>query len=196
LGDGTTTARRVAVDVVTNATGPVPLSGATKLAVGGVHGCVLVGSGVKCWGWNVYAGLGDGTRTDSLVAIDSLLTSGVSAIAAGQWHTCALLTDNTVKCWGSNHKGETGQPIGDCTGLIWGFTIAASDCHMTPINVILATPPNAPTALTATPVSQTQIDLAWTDNSTDETGFKIESPAGTALITTAADAITYIGVTH
>jgi len=34
--------------------------------------------------------------------------------------------------------------------------------------------PNAPTGLTATAVSHTQINLAWTDNSTNETGFRIE----------------------
>ncbi|MBN1641365.1 MAG: fibronectin type III domain-containing protein, partial [Anaerolineae bacterium] len=32
----------------------------------------------------------------------------------------------------------------------------------------------APTGLTATPVSRTQIDLSWTDNSADETAFHIE----------------------
>jgi len=34
-------------------------------------------------------------------------------------------------------------------------------------------PPTAPSGLTATAVSQTQIDLLWTDNSSNETGFKI-----------------------
>jgi titin len=35
-------------------------------------------------------------------------------------------------------------------------------------------PPAAPSGLTAQAVSSGQINLAWTDNSTDETGFKIE----------------------
>ncbi len=38
--------------------------------------------------------------------------------------------------------------------------------------------PNVPLNLTATPVSQTQINLTWTDNSTNETGFKIERKTG------------------
>lgn len=40
------------------------------------------------------------------------------------------------------------------------------------------TTPAAPTNLTATAVSSSQIDLAWQDNSTVEMGFKIESMAG------------------
>ncbi|MDM8559357.1 choice-of-anchor Q domain-containing protein, partial [Candidatus Parabeggiatoa sp. HSG14] len=50
--------------------------------------------------------------------------------------------------------------------------------------------PVAPSALIATAVSQTQIDLAWTDNSVIETGFKIER-AGSLITTTAADATSY-----
>ena len=41
-------------------------------------------------------------------------------------------------------------------------------------------PPNAPTSLTATAVSSSQINLAWTQNSSDETGFKIERKTGAA----------------
>jgi hypothetical protein len=56
-------------------------------------------------------------------------------------------------------------------------------------------PPNAPTGLTATPASQTQIDLSWADNSSDETGFKIfrdgveltPSPIAAADSTTFSD---------
>ena len=43
------------------------------------------------------------------------------------------------------------------------------------------TPPAAPSALGATAVSSSRIDLAWTDNATDESGFKVErSPDGSA----------------
>jgi Fibronectin type III domain len=50
--------------------------------------------------------------------------------------------------------------------------------------------PTAPTGLSATAVSATQINLSWTDNSSDETGFKI-SKDGTFLPTTAAGATSY-----
>ncbi|MGH7453549.1 MAG: fibronectin type III domain-containing protein, partial [bacterium] len=42
----------------------------------------------------------------------------------------------------------------------------------------LASAPTAPSGLTATAVSNTRIDLAWTDNSNNEDGFKIEIKAG------------------
>jgi hypothetical protein len=43
---------------------------------------------------------------------------------------------------------------------------------------LTASLPSAPTNLTATAVSKTQINLSWTDNSSDETGFKIERCQG------------------
>src|SRR5260221_10097636 len=42
-------------------------------------------------------------------------------------------------------------------------------CPASPVN-----PPAAPTLLVLTPVSPTRIDLAWTDNASDETGFRVE----------------------
>jgi hypothetical protein len=41
-------------------------------------------------------------------------------------------------------------------------------------SVTVTTIPNPPSNLTATAVSKTQINLTWTDNSTNETGFKIQ----------------------
>jgi len=43
---------------------------------------------------------------------------------------------------------------------------------------ITAMPPAAPNGLTATPVSKTQINLTWADNSSNEDGFKIERKTG------------------
>ena len=43
--------------------------------------------------------------------------------------------------------------------------------------------PFAPANLTGNAASTTQINLSWTDNSTNETGFKIERKSGTGIFT-------------
>lgn len=57
------------------------------------------------------------------------------------------------------------------------------------------TPPAAPSALAATPAGQTQIDLAWTDGSNNEDGFKIERCTGAGCTDFAQIATTGPGVT-
>jgi transcriptional regulator CtsR len=56
-------------------------------------------------------------------------------------------------------------------------------------------PPNAPSNLVATPISSSQINLTWQDNSSDETGFKIERKTGSGsysqIATVGADVTSY-----
>lgn len=55
--------------------------------------------------------------------------------------------------------------------------------------------PSAPSNLTARPLSSTQIDLSWTDNASDETGFEVErADSGGPFLrvaTLGSDALTY-----
>src|SRR5262249_50377416 len=52
----------------------------------------------------------------------------------------------------------------------------------------LSTPPAAPSNLTATAVSGSDIQLSWTDNSNDEDGFTVEqAPGGTTSFTLLAN---------
>jgi len=75
------------------------------------HTCAVTSGGAaKCWGDNEYGMLGDGTTSDSLVPIQvDGLTSGVIAVAASFYHSCALTDEGAVKCWGLNSFGQLGD---------------------------------------------------------------------------------------
>jgi len=105
LGNSTTTDSLVPVDVASLA------SGVTAIAAGNGHTCALMGDGgVRCWGYNGFGELGNGTTTKSLIPVDvTSLASDATAIFAGDDHTCALTSAGRVKCWGSNDFGQLGN---------------------------------------------------------------------------------------
>ena len=93
---------------------------ATAIASGGSHTCAqLDNDSVKCWGEGTQGrlgygnsnNLGDGANEmgDNLTAIDLGTGRTATAIASGTLHTCALLDNASVKCWGSNNGGQLGQ---------------------------------------------------------------------------------------
>ncbi len=67
---------------------------------------------IKCWGNNSYGQLGlgnsDGPKTSPTIAVNLGTNITAKAIALGRYHTCALLNDNNVKCWGLNDQGQLG----------------------------------------------------------------------------------------
>ena len=90
------------------------LSGVTAIAVGGYSTCALrADTTVRCWGFNSGGQLGDGTTTTRLTPVAVGGLSNVKAIAtddnAGDAHTCAVLADTTMRCWGANGSGQLGD---------------------------------------------------------------------------------------
>ena len=95
---------------------------------------------MKCWGRNDHGQLGQGdtvsrgfevgTMGDDLPPVDLGTGRTAIAVAAGIAHTCALLDDHTVKCWGFGLSGQLGQgdtaDRGDSPGEL-GDNLAAID---------------------------------------------------------------------
>lgn len=86
-------------------------SGVVAIATGGYHTCALTTAGaVQCWGRNSNGQLGDSGNTNHNTPQQVTgLTSGVAAIAAGDYHTCARTTAGAVQCWGWNIFGQLGD---------------------------------------------------------------------------------------
>ena len=105
LGDGTT-------NDLHSPPGSKVLSGAVQIAVGGYHTCALmsVTGGVRCWGFNQWGQLGDGTWTNLFSPPSNDMLTQVAQIAAGGYHTCARMSGTGgVRCWGYNGDGELGD---------------------------------------------------------------------------------------
>jgi alpha-tubulin suppressor-like RCC1 family protein len=89
---------------------------AGQLDAGQYHTCaVRPGGHLICWGYNGDGELGYGNRnnvgdTDTPASVGPLDFGGqaVTAVSAGNNHTCALLADGTVHCWGFNADGQLG----------------------------------------------------------------------------------------
>jgi len=93
---------------------------AKAISLGGFSTCaILDNNSVKCWGDNYFGQLGlgdtdargDGTNEmgDTLPAVDLGTGRTATAIQSGAYHTCAILDNGSVKCWGNNDSGQLGQ---------------------------------------------------------------------------------------
>jgi alpha-tubulin suppressor-like RCC1 family protein len=109
LGDGSSEIRN----------SPVQVTGLTQdavdIAAGWNHTCSLVGGrGMKCWGWNYFGQLGDGTKASRAEPVLVYgLSERIDAMGVGWAHTCVVTGLGGVKCWGQNESGQ----LGDGTNL-------------------------------------------------------------------------------
>jgi alpha-tubulin suppressor-like RCC1 family protein len=94
------------------------ISIAGRLIGGGYHSCGVEPDGtLKCWGYNFYGAVGDGTTTQRSSAVPVGI-SDVIDVCTGAYHTCALLVDGTVKCWGLNSSGQAGTGSTSPTSIL------------------------------------------------------------------------------
>ncbi|MFN8159848.1 MAG: hypothetical protein U0R52_02220 [Solirubrobacterales bacterium] len=95
---------------------PVPLGArAVAISAGTQHTCAVLEDGtVRCWGAGLNGELGYGNTSDVGDAPGEMPPAAVNvggsavAVSAGFGHTCALLSDRTVHCWGDNTRGDLG----------------------------------------------------------------------------------------
>jgi alpha-tubulin suppressor-like RCC1 family protein len=125
LGNGTTTSAKV----------PIQISGLSNVTLfdGGRHHTCAVGAyngtqGLWCWGRNAHQNrtnptsfdqtlgrLGNNSLADSSVpvAVDLSVAASagqtVRALSTGGYYSCAVMSDNTVWCWGKGTNGQLGN---------------------------------------------------------------------------------------
>ncbi len=177
LGDGSATNRLTPVDVSGLA------AGVAGVTAGGIHTCaVMMSGGAKCWGWNQHGQVGDGATMNRLTPVDVTgLSSGVAALSAGSYQTCALTAGGAVKCWGDNEDGELGDGTNVAHGTpggVIGFTQAAQ-----PISFVPPTALTVGVAATLNATAGSGLTVAfdtWTPDTCTVTGNSVTATA-TAL---------------
>lgn len=94
LGNGTATAT-----YQTTATTVSGLTSGVTAAASGYTNCAIQSGALKCWGANIFGGVGNGT-TSMVLSPVSVIASGVSSVHVGEYdETCAVIS-GSAKCWG------------------------------------------------------------------------------------------------
>ncbi|MEC7280378.1 MAG: hypothetical protein VXV98_10150, partial [Candidatus Thermoplasmatota archaeon] len=117
LGDGWTNAQD-SWDYCLDAPPSTPIdlgTGRTAVAVssGTFHTCAILDNGdLTCWGGDHEGQVGDdgdNTDQDSPVSVDLGTGRTAVAVSAHDLHTCAILDNGDLKCWGKNDYGQLGD---------------------------------------------------------------------------------------
>ena len=104
---------QVGDDEVPASVDPVPIPPAVAVYAGARRSCAVLESGdAMCWGWNTFGQLGLGHTLvvgDNELPEDTIeLDDAVASMAMGWAHTCALLVNGSLRCWGTDSFGELG----------------------------------------------------------------------------------------
>lgn len=99
-----------------NVGGGGPLTGITQIDIGGGHACARLGNGqARCWGRGDKGQLGWDALSGNLLPriVVNLNANGhlldVRQIRTGARHTCAVLANGQLRCWGHNDDGQVGD---------------------------------------------------------------------------------------
>ena len=126
------------VSVVKDATDSPVLDSVIAIAGGWHHFCALTSQNkAYCWGKNSSGELGLGNTSSkskaNLVKASSSDTQGLGGIVKlilGQKHTCALLSDQTVKCWGQQEHGRLGNGQTSASNIQYPVQVALGTANL------------------------------------------------------------------
>lgn len=104
LGDGSTLDRHAPVQL------PL-IRDVIGIAAGGFHSLAVRDGDLWAWGWNLYGQLGDGTTVDrhSAVPVVQSYATTYQSVAAGTYHSLAVVSRGQVRAWGWNAYGQLGD---------------------------------------------------------------------------------------
>jgi alpha-tubulin suppressor-like RCC1 family protein len=135
LGQGDTLQRGDTPETMGDALQPIHLGNqrtVVSFSVGGDGACAILDNRqLKCWGGNGSGQLGLGSNVknvgtnpgemgDNLLSVDLGTGRYAVEVSAGDVHTCAILDNATVKCWGDNSEGQLGLGDTRARGLVPG----------------------------------------------------------------------------
>ena len=107
LGDGTRSTRRtpkvISLDVDEYA---------VEIGTSNFHTCVITNlEKLKCWGANYSGQIGDGTKIlrTTPTTVDLGLDVVPTQVALGEYHSCIISNNGSLKCWGNNYYGQLGD---------------------------------------------------------------------------------------
>ena len=111
MGDGSGSSRTIPRLITTSDNGLLGIR-VLQIQVGESHSCAIFEDvSTRCWGYNAFGQLGLGTLSNGYrPALVTLPTDRYATdLALGMRHTCALLDNGSVMCWGDNEYGQLGD---------------------------------------------------------------------------------------
>jgi len=118
LGDGAASNTNAAVNVTGISANTTAIATGNHDGGGAGYSCAVVSGAAKCWGFNTFKELGDGTTTQRNAPVQVAgLTSGVVAMDAHTSRTCALMSNGGIKCWGMDGGGNITATPTDVPGF-------------------------------------------------------------------------------
>jgi len=211
-------------NVITPQATPVTVIGITtavNVASGQSHTCALLNNGtIQCWGRNDYGQFGNGATATAVAHAPGAVVSNITGLTASTTavnitigaaentgagsagvnraaHTCALMANGTVKCWGSNNLGQLGD--GSTTQRTTPVNVSGID-GLTPattaVSVEAAGPDVSPEfdGSYTCAVMQDSSMKCWGGNSYGQIG-ATPTPSGTATVAFTSTPVTVSGLT-